>query len=48
MTNVNIGDKIDDHQPVYFSVETEKKSTVIEKYISTLEEPTSMKCMMNS
>ena len=30
--NVKIGDKIWDHQTVYFSIETEKESTALEKY----------------
>ena len=32
VSNVKIGDKIGDHQTVYFSIETEKESTALEKY----------------
>ena len=32
VSNVKIGDKIGDHQTVYFSVEAEKESTALEKY----------------
>ena len=32
MSNVKIGDKIGDHQTIYFSTETEKESTALEKY----------------
>ena len=32
VSNVKIGDKIGDHQTVYFSTETEKESTALEKY----------------
>ena len=34
VTNVKIGDKIGDHQRVYFSIETEKEFTALEKYFN--------------
>ena len=32
VSNVKIGDKIGDHETVYFSIENEKEPTALEKY----------------
>ena len=47
IVNLNITDKIGDHQAITFSIKTEKGNIASENKTTTLEEQISMQCGLN-